>query len=256
VTVAVFVSLRGAPGVTTAVLATAAGWPAGRRVRLVEADPAGGVLAVRYHLDPSRGIGSLAAARRTTHDPLEEHSQQLPGGVPVLSAPVAADHTTSSLTAVAGRLATLLAAVGEADVVVDGGRVWPGSPVWQLAAAADVLGVVIRPVPEEISAVYARRDTLSRVGPAVRVITVGSRPYPPDDIAATLQLPVSTLADDSKAAAALAGRGRVRDLARTALVRSARDLADTLTTTKVDDAPAHEPPRPSMAAMASREPTP
>ena len=34
-TVTVFVSLRGAPGVTTAVLATAAAWPASRRVRLV-----------------------------------------------------------------------------------------------------------------------------------------------------------------------------------------------------------------------------
>jgi len=184
VTVAVFISLRGAPGVTTTVLATAAGWPAGRRVRLVEADPAGGVLAVRYHLDPSRGIGSLAAARRPTPSLLDDHCQRLPGGVPVLAAPVAADHTTSSLTAVAARLTKLLAD-DEAAVVVDGGRVWPGSPTWQLAAA-DVFGVVIRPVPEEISAVYARRHTLARLGPAVRVVTVGARPYPPDDVAAAL----------------------------------------------------------------------
>ena len=94
-TVTVFASLRGAPGVTTATLVTAAVWPAGRRVRLVEADPAGGVLAVRYGLSPSRGVASLAATRRSTPGLLDAHSQTLPGGVQVLAAPVAGDHATS-----------------------------------------------------------------------------------------------------------------------------------------------------------------
>ena len=250
-TVAVFVSLRGAPGVTTAVLATVAGWPTGRRVRLVEADPAGGVLAVRYGLDPSRGVASLAAARRETPGLLDEHGQELPGGVPVLVAPVAAEHATSSLTAVTGRLTSLLAEDRDTDVVVDGGRVWPGSPVWQLAAAADVVCVVVRPIAEEIAAVFARRDTFSQLGSAVRVVTIGSRPYPCDDVSATVKLPVSPLAHDRRTAVALAGRGRVRALARTARVRSARDLADTLTA--ITDDPPGATPR--LAAVPSPEAT-
>lgn len=47
-----FVSQKGSPGTTTTALAVAAAWltPDGRRKLFVEADPFGGVLALRYQL--------------------------------------------------------------------------------------------------------------------------------------------------------------------------------------------------------------
>ncbi len=58
-TVVALASVKGSPGVTTAALAMAARWPAGRKVLLVEADPFGGDLAPRYGATVTGGLASL-----------------------------------------------------------------------------------------------------------------------------------------------------------------------------------------------------
>ena len=118
-------SIKGSPGVTTAALALAAAWPAGRKVLLVEADPFGGDLAARHGSTITGGLPSLfAAARRSlAPDAVWDHVDHLPGGLPVLF----------GLSGVQGAIANekawpvVAAALGglDADVVVDAGRLLP-----------------------------------------------------------------------------------------------------------------------------------
>jgi len=87
-------------GATTLAAATAACWPADRKVLLVELDPAGGTLAAASGWPPEPGLVSLAAAARRHTDPnlIWEHCQVLPGGAAVLAGPVSAERARSSLT--------------------------------------------------------------------------------------------------------------------------------------------------------------
>ena len=57
--VVTFVSVKGAPGVTTLACLVAATWPDHRRVAVVEADPFGGDLAARFRLSTALGMVQL-----------------------------------------------------------------------------------------------------------------------------------------------------------------------------------------------------
>src|SRR5438477_511605 len=85
-------SVRSA-GATTVALAIA-GWL--DPVVLVEADPDGGVLALRYGLRREPGLLTLAASRDLEGDMLSEHTQRLPGGLPVIVAPESPARTLTS----------------------------------------------------------------------------------------------------------------------------------------------------------------
>ena len=87
--VVTFVSVKGAPGVTTLACLVAATWPDHRRVAVVEADPFGGDLAARFRLSTTLGWSSyLTASRRSEGEvPLSPHLQALPGGLDVLVRP-------------------------------------------------------------------------------------------------------------------------------------------------------------------------
>ena len=91
-------------GVTTLALGLAAAWPnrsdsSGRRVLLVEADPAGGTLAASSGWPPEPSLVSLAAAARRGGDPalMWEHCQHLPGGARVLAAPALGEQARSAV---------------------------------------------------------------------------------------------------------------------------------------------------------------
>ena len=114
-----FASAKGSPGVTTAVAALAATWPADRELVVAEVDPAGGDLVVRFDLATEPGLVSLAAAgrRELGPDTLVAHTQDLAGAGArrrvrprrVLVAPVSADQAAAALTALRGALSTTLA---------------------------------------------------------------------------------------------------------------------------------------------------
>src|SRR4051812_17131410 len=89
-------------GATTLALALA-GWI--DRAVLVEADPDGGVLALRYGLGREPGLLTLAAARDVDETRLLEHTQRLPGGLPVAVAPESADRSTHLLKTAGPRVA-------------------------------------------------------------------------------------------------------------------------------------------------------
>ena len=84
-TVVSFVSMKGAPGVTTLACLVGASWPEDRRAVVIEGDPSGGDLAARFHLSSRAGWPSFnATARRACESTFEPHLQQLPGGLDVL----------------------------------------------------------------------------------------------------------------------------------------------------------------------------
>ena len=227
-------SVKASPGVTTSLLALAATWPAHRPLLLVEADPDGGDLTARAGLAPEPGLASLAAAgRRALADgELDRHIQPMPGGLPVIVAPADGDHAARALDIVAGRLATGLAGSQERDVLVDCGRLRPGSPATPLASNADLLLLVARPRLDELQHLGPALPRLTTVGARPVLLLVGDRPYPAAEVARVLDVQVLTLPDDADTAERLNGQGgRIDRLSRSLLLRTARGVAETLAAT-------------------------
>jgi MinD-like ATPase involved in chromosome partitioning or flagellar assembly len=228
-------SAKGAPGVTTAAVALGAVWP--RRVLLVEADPAGGDLAARFHLPPEPNLVSLGMVARRGQlipDDVWGHSRQLPRGLELVAGLRAGDQARGL-----GRLWSLLPqALGqlEGDVLVDCGRLAADSPAEDLIRRAEVVVLLARPTVEGVLHLANRLEALARLGVAGEVVLVGEQPFDRAGVQAALAsegitAPVrGALADDPRGAAMLGGRpGRERWLERASpLVRSARSLAADL----------------------------
>src|SRR5205823_3340547 len=102
--------------------------------------------------------------------------------------------------------------------------------VMALVEEADAVVVVARPRLAELHRLAARAEELRGIAPAVAIVLVGERPYGPDEVAGQLGIEVAgVIADDPFGARLLAGEpGRPRALHRSALLRSARALAATL----------------------------
>lgn len=225
-TVLVFGSVRGAPGATTTAVAVAS-WL--DDAVLVEADPDGGVLAVRYGLGREPGLVTLAASRGSGG--LLEHAQSLPGGTPVVAAPESAGRAVHLWRLGASGI---VEAVKAADclVVVDAGRLGPGSPALALADGATCIGVVCRPVAEQLIAAADTVQRLSAGDAQVGLVLVGERPYSAADVTDQLDCPVlGVIEHDPRAAEAMHGGHSGRALRRSLLLRSARSLAGNLTGT-------------------------
>ncbi len=221
-------------GVTTLALGLAATWPnrsdsGGRRLLLIEADPAGGTLAAASGWPPEPSLVSLAAAARRGGDPalVWEHCRQLPGGARVLVAPPLGEQARSAV----GMLGPLLGRLGEleADVLADCGRLDAGSPALSLWERAGTALLVARPRLAHLQALASwlegRQD--ARV---IRLVMVGDGPYPDGEIAEALGLPIlARLPWDPDAAETLTSvPASARQLRMAPLVRSVRTLADQL----------------------------
>ncbi|MGH9209976.1 MAG: hypothetical protein ACRD2C_04770 [Acidimicrobiales bacterium] len=232
-----FASAKASPGVTTTLAALAVAWPEHRYLHVVELDPAGGDLAVRFDLSPEPGLVTLAAAGRRGLDPttFRGHTQDLPtmavdgnsAGLwrRALVGPVGAEQAIAALSALRGELHRTLSTLGS-DVLVDCGRLDPGSPVVDVVNHADLLVVVARPIVAEVHHLATRLTTLRPK--AVSLLLVGERPYSVGEVAATVGAsPLASLPTDPRAAQALAsafphGSGALR---RSRLLRSSRTLA-------------------------------
>lgn len=228
-------SAHGSPGVTTTALVLAATWPGNRRCLLVEADPFGGVIGARYGLGDTPGLSSLAAVARRGLD--EEavwgHAQRLPGGVPMLVGPPSADEAHAVLGDVAEVLAAWCTAESDIDVVVDCGRIGPGSPTLEFLANAHTVMLLARPSLDQLRPAAHRMAGLEASGVKVSLLLVGDRPYGPGEVAGSLNGDVTgVIAWDPRTAAVLTGtRSAVRDVRRSQLVRSAATLAGRLAST-------------------------
>lgn len=224
-------SAHGAPGVTTTALALAGVWPENRECLLVEADPSGGVVAARFGLQDSPGLVSLTAvARRGVDlDLVRRHTQQLPGGVPVLVAPPSA----TQAQAVIGDFASVMAgwsARERIDVIVDCGRLTGFTPTVDLMRNAAATLVLSRPTADQLRPAVHQLRILETSGVGASLLLVGDDPYGPDEVASAMDIAVAgTIAWDPPTAEALTGEAtRGRGLRRSLLVRSAASLVDRL----------------------------
>ncbi|APU21314.1 hypothetical protein UA75_16530 [Actinoalloteichus sp. GBA129-24] len=234
-------SLKGSPGVTTFAVALAATWPGGCRRVLVECDPSGGDLGVRFGLPTSPGLVSLAAAGRTHDDPelVWRHAWPLPSEVPVVAAPPGAEQARAAVAALAPARdrAGVLVAAGRAGgvVLVDCGRLDPASPAWPLVAAADALLLMSGAHADELAHLAARLTTAGRWSRHPALLLVGEG-HSSSEVTRELGVPVlAQVPHDPRSAAALSGRPTSRrTVTRSGLARVAHQVARALTTRDAD----------------------
>lgn len=236
----VFGAAKGAPGVTTTVLALAAQWTRLREPMVIEADPAGGDLAAWLAPPTDSGPGiretpslvQVAAASRSGLSRLEvlQNLQHLPGpgrvrALVAPASPFAASTALRSLTA-AG-LGALLASSSEFDLLVDIGRVDATSPVLDAVAIVGEVTLVVR---STVSGVLHTRElarSLTAIGVRSSVLVIGGRPYGPVEVAEAIGAPIiGVLPEDPVGARAVNGEATSpRSFTRSRLLRAAGDLA-------------------------------
>lgn len=219
-------SAKGSPGVTTAALALAVGWPSDRQAVVVELDPAGGDVGAWLGLPAEPGLGTLAAAGRHGLDwtRVLDHSQRLASGSSVLVGPPGADQARHAVAMVAADLERRSEMTGEPDLLVDCGRLDPESPATGAIRSADLVVLVSRP---DVAALGHLAGLVAQLGSAcpVQIALVGRGPYPPEEVSAAIGAGVlGVLAHDPEGAALLAGGGHGSRLSRSPLLRSAADL--------------------------------
>lgn len=225
-------SVKGSPGATTAALALAARWPVGDEPTVVECDPAGGDLLVRFGLEPYPGLVSLAAAARRAPDEnlLGRHTQRLPGGLPVVVGAMGGEQAKAALAVLASSggvdLLRRAAGAGRAVVVADCGRLESGSTALPVVRAADALVLLARPRAEDLAHVAALLPEAAGWCSTLRLVLVGDR-YRPAEVARELGVPVlGRLPADARGAATLSGHAGLRHgPVRSALGRAAADVA-------------------------------
>ncbi|MFG1879333.1 hypothetical protein ACGFIV_31285 [Sphaerisporangium sp. NPDC049003] len=209
-------SMKNSPGVTTFALALAATWPAGEVV-LAELDASGGDLAGHFRLQPDPGIASLATELRRNQEPdvLFKHTQALPRGLRVITAPVRQDQAHAALSALTVTLPDVLKKLSpDITIIADLGRLTGTSK--QLAASADRVLVLARPRLTEL----AHLQDLGDAVPHAEVVLVGRGTYPPREVTQAIGLGIRAhIAHDPAAHAFLEGRRQ-----RTRVVRAARRI--------------------------------
>jgi hypothetical protein len=229
-------SVKGSPGVTTFAIALAACWPQPERCVLVECDPSGGDVAIRFSLVSSPGLVSLAAAARRRTDPalLWQHTQSLPGGLPVVVAPPGADQARAALEALvpegSSDVTVLRAPTASPGVVViaDCGRVDPASPVMPVARSADAMVLVSRAHADALGHLATRLATVGRWSRRPALVLTGPG-YPTSAVERELGVPViARVPEDRRGAAALSGRSAGRGPSRSSLGRTAARVAAVL----------------------------
>jgi hypothetical protein len=149
-------SVRGSPGVTSWSLLLAAAWPGDIERVVLEADPDGGVLGVRYGLGVEPGAVSLLAAVRRTDGgvPVDQHGSRC-GEVWVVPGPEAAEHA-SRVWASSGEQVADALADDERVWFVDAGRLHAHNPARGLADAAAVTVLLSGPRLEDLVQLPAR----------------------------------------------------------------------------------------------------
>lgn len=267
---------KGAPGVTTASVALGAVWP--RPVLLAECDPSGGDLLYRLpsagggRLDPRRGLLSLAVAARRGLRPGQvwEHAQKLHGGLDVLVG-VAAAEQGAGLELLWGPVGRVLAAVPQADVIADCGRLGADGPVYDLLAQASsivllsgaTLAEVVR-LRERAAAVAAALHRRGRAGVVIDAMIVAD--YKDfgavvADVARALRQSgaparvIGGIAYEPRSAEQLRGEWSGR-LDKSMFIRTARAIAASLVSTLPPLAAGDEPVSPPAVPLPAARPAP
>jgi hypothetical protein len=241
-----------ARGVTTTAVATAACWPETRpRPVVLEADPAGGDVALRAGLAPRPGVLDAAAAAPAGTRPggLRSWAQRLPCGVDVVAGPATRRQATAATAVLAAAPALVTGGVAPDDVIVaDVGRLQEPSPAAGLIDHATALVMLCAPELASLAHTAGVIADLRRQGSIrpVWLVLTGSGPYtdPVEVARAVGDTPVlGVLPDDPRGAAAVLDRS-ARQLRRTRLGRAVQPVARQLAARLATQLPP-APPLPS-----------
>ena len=242
---------KGSPGVTTTAVALGMVWP-GERV-LLEADPSGGDLALRMRSPEGHFLARQPTVRALSVD---ARSGAIPGsllgyahhtslGVPVIPA---TDMRTEDFTLIARQWPAVASVADQwtGTVIADVGRLQEGNSAGPLAAASTVVLLIGRATPEGFYHLRERASALAaRLGQGMHgrsPLAVAAVCSPREHEARIKDLRAHLAADPSSSAVPVAGWiaedpaaelalrvGEVtKKLTGSALLRSARDLAETL----------------------------
>lgn len=245
-------SARSSPGVTSLAVGMAYVWQElGYQPLLVEADPAGGVLGLRFDLPSEPSLTTLSADLRRGSDPqrILDNTAEIRGVRSLLSS-VDPAQASRVLTRSAGILAAELPSV-QRPVVIDAGRLGADSPSLPLLQASHQVLVLCRPRVEEAQAMLFGLRLLRGLDCRCGLVVVGERgPHDPHEIAALAGVPlVAVLPDDATLAAALTGGiYNEKRLKRSLLWRSIAALSRSVLQT----APAVVAPTPTSAPAPAR----
>lgn len=181
-------SVHGSPGTSSLALDLAR--MCGPGALLIEADPDGGCLAARLDLSVRPGLTELAGAARVgiAAEDLWRFAQSTAHGVAVVVAHPAAEQVHAALRAAVNHVGSALPQLG-VDVIVDVGRLRPGSPALGFAAAADRTLVLTDNSIESLVSVHHRGQLLGGVGEPLVVLTA-DKPYGIAEVAANCGQPV------------------------------------------------------------------
>ncbi len=250
-------SAKGAPGVTLTALGLAAALQVDetRRKVLLEADPSGGSLAIRFGLGRQPGLLSLAGAggHGLADEDLWAHVQELPGGLGVICAPERADRTRAILNTSARSLGTRFAGLDELTVVADCGRYTPGDPASALVEAASQVLMVARPTAEQVQPAAAAAQHLATMGVDVAWVLIGEHPHSATEVASVTGIPVARVLPDDPRGAELLASGNATARRANRLARHfatwAHDL-DGPPTTTLETEPVNTPIDAPVAGVA------
>ncbi|MEU6260193.1 hypothetical protein ACFUEN_29695 [Streptomyces griseorubiginosus] len=217
---------------TTAALGLAAAWPSAEQPVVVECDPAGGDLMARFRLQTAPGLMSLAAAARQRAEPglLWQHTQRLPGGLPVVVGPPGAAQARASLAQLNPTGSGVLRRAADRSgtvVIADCGRIDPDTAGLAVVREADVILLLARAHDDALAHVATRWQATEGWSRRPCFVLVGDG-YATDEVARELDIEVmARIPEDPKGAAALGGRpGRRSTAARSALGRALAETAE------------------------------
>ena len=234
-TVVSFLSVKGAPGVTTLCCLVGGTWPAHRRVMVVECDPSGGDLATRFGLSARCGWPTLATSARREGGgaTIAPHLQQLPGGLDVLVGTRPSDLPPAQSADVALLSRTWSAPDDPWDALVDLGRLRQAdddSQAW--LHRSDSVVVVTGSDAASVVQVRERAPALrSRYEDRLGLVVIGSGPHQSVEIEAFTgirlfgELPSDPVAAGIACGAAGGGRRLMRSLLVASVSRLSRHLA-------------------------------
>ena len=234
------VSAGGSPGVTTAAIALALGWPS--RVIVAECDPSGGDVQAGLlagHVTASRGglmehaieagRDGRAAARALGTKLIPLDADRTRTLLPGLTDPRQAAGIGPAWPAVVATLAAQ-----DADVIADCGRLDAGSsqPL-PVIRAGRVVTIVLRPTLRQVWSARPRVELLTELlgrSSQLALVVTGPGTHSASEVSRALGVPVvAVLSDDARSAALLSdGLGGRRRLASGALLRSARSAGTAL----------------------------
>lgn len=184
-----FGSVKGSPGVTTSALAITVALHGHAGIVLADCDPAGGDVAPRLGLPDAPGAVELAVASRNEDvDELtaNRYTQGLATGVRVIAIPAGACQATAAMEELAHlprHPVAELARMQGIVVIADVGRLGNGSPAGPIAAASDVVAVVVRPELDAVAHLHDAVPRLREITPRLGLVIIGRGRYQPGEVA-------------------------------------------------------------------------